>query len=369
MADLDAVVASAMKTAQAEDTPETTETAETTETVETTDPGTAEEKDTTEEVPEPLVEGKEPTKPAAKEPDPKPEKKVEGVADDELDISKIPAKEGSGRENRIPHSRVVKIANNAVKKALAPVQAELDTAVRTHSDYKTRVEKFESIMLNDKPRFIEMLRKIDGYSALFDKKPDAPAFDPATKMPEPDADLGDGKKGYSPDGVKALMDWVRSSATAEAEARAKKALDERFSPIEKERKDREDKERAYQEDLKSVDSQLAEMADWEGFKEHEAAILKALHEDTEKAFADAKRAGKDPVFKYKSVRDAYRQIVLPTLKADRLRVRKELIEELKKAPVSTSTTTPAKNPANSKVNDGKPRDLDEVVREAMASIK
>lgn len=305
-------------------------------------------------VPEPVaavVEGDKPVVPA----------KVEEKAEDE-DLG--PAQDKRGRENRIPYSRVQKITakaetrgRDAAKAEYEPKIAEFTTKV---SDYETRLNEVagvEHIMFNDQPRFLQILQTIPGYAELLSGKvaPAQTPVDPASEKPKPDVDLGEGKWTYSPEGVEKLTAWTA--------AQAEKRLLDRFKPLQ----DQFDAEQHTRAMKPVIDAHLNEAAQWEGFLEHQDEILKALQADS----AQAERTHTRPKL---SMERAYLQVIVPKLKkavedgkADEAKLRTKILAELAKAPVSTGTAPIARKQVAA--DDGKPKDLESVIKASIKGIK
>ena len=272
----------------------------------------------------------------------------------------IPPQSSSGRENRIPYSRVKKITEKAVADARkewetgsAPKLQEYEAKLKEYEpkikDYETRltqVAEFERIMLEDKPRFVNMLLSIPGYQELFagQATPSTqPTPEPVTDdMPLPDQSLPDGSKVYSMDGLKALLAWQ----SKQVEARVTKQMEDRYRPIE-------DDYRQYQKVqsvIPHVQKQIAEARTWPLFNENEAEITKALQDN--------------PSF---NLERAYQTVVWPKMQAQRDQIRQEVLAEIKKAPKSTAA--PSTSVRVAPVPSTGPRKLEDVINDAIKGIK
>src|SRR3990167_3063698 len=237
----------------------------------------------------------------------------------------IPGMSASGRENRIPYSRVKKISEKAASDAVAakvkefePQLAERDTKIK---DYETRlqnVSEFEQVMVNDQEQFLGMLRQLPTWKPFFDKIDAALAGQtqpvatesnvPVTDdMPVPDQQLSDGTMVYSMDGLKALNAWNRTQARKETLAE----VDKQFGPMAKEWKNHRDSQERMNAIIPQVQQQIQDARTWPLFNEHETEIVKAL-QDNQKL----------------SLEGAYRQIVYPKLVADRGKMREEILREV-----------------------------------------
>lgn len=281
-------------------------------------------------------------------------------AAEEDTLEALVGKDSRGRENRIPHSRVVKIVENAKKKAIAEREAARDAELRKtfgladdaplelapiHDRLKTYEQQMANVerLIQESPeRFIQHLAEINPAYAVYLQKPAATATEKLTQPtdePEPDIDLGDGRRTYSLEGLRKREAWIREQAVKEAEERITK----RFAPIEQQYKARTVATQAEQR----ANAMLAEAAAWEGFTEHKDEILAVLQNDKERKH---------------TLDSAYRKVVIPKLRADREAMRKTLLEEINAKPKATAAPVAAAVPAK-KADDG-PRDLHDVIREA-----
>jgi len=307
---------------------------------------------TTTEPTETKVETSEVSSPASKSSTPKAEP-------DEFEKKfGITQNAASGRENRIPYSRVKKITEKAVNDRVKELEAtytpkltEFETKVKGYEEQLTRVAEFEKGMVSDPKGFLTWLStNIPAYADLFKglaapteaQEPNkAPSPD---DMPQPDQKLSDGSMVYSLDGLKALNQWNRNLARKEAREEVMSEVSKRYAPIEEQWK--------AQEHLKAVvpqiQAQITEARTWPQFNENEADIVKALQ-------ANANL----------SLEGAYRQVVFPRLTSDRNKIREELMKEIKKAPVSTSAPSGSGRPSN----PSGPRSLEAIIREAAESLK
>lgn len=287
----------------------------------------------------------------------------------------IPELGASGRENRIPYSRVKKIAEKAVSEVaeaalgrkLAPGEkaievvkqhvAAIPTLTSKVTEYEARLEKvgqFEDVLANQPRKFLELLETIPAYKGFFDtvrdalSKQDKPATDPGTEtvvtddMPQPNQELSDGTFVYDMDGLKGLLAWQAK----QVEDRVTKQVETRYSGMET----------AWREDqhIKSVvpviRAQIAEAQTWPMFTENEAEITQVLESD-----------------KKISLEGAYRKVVFPKLALDRDKMRQSILAEVKAAPQSTavgSTTKSSVRPTTSG-----PRSLEEIISESIQSMK
>lgn len=272
----------------------------------------------------------------------------------------IPQNSVTGRENRIPYSRVKKITEKAEKDTDAKVRAEyvpklteFETKVKGYeeklSGYESRlkdVATFEDVMVKNPEKFLGMLVQLEQYqhilAPLFQQqelaKPTAQAVDPDAGMPQPDQKLSDGTSVYSMDGLTKLNAWNRAQAAKEARETTLAEVEKKFGPIYNEW----EQHQRVQQVLPKVQAQITEARKWPQFNENEADIVKALQAD-----------------KALSLEAAYRQVVLPkiqqvgqTAQTDRAQLEKDIraqvLKELKQAPRGTSTQAGTTKP-NDKV--------------------
>lgn len=278
----------------------------------------------------------------------------------------------SGRENRIPYSRVKKIAQKAVRDARkewetesSPKVSEFETKVK---DYQTRIgkyEQFEQIMVSKPDQFLQMLSSLPAYKEIFSaiqdafekaeqvtkgqvSQKEAPAPDPSSEMPQPDQQLPDGSWVYSMKGLEALNAWNRTQARKET----LEEVNKRFGPIEQQWQ-------AQQriDSLKPVvEKQISEARTWELFNENEKEIVEVLR--------------KNPNI---SLEGAYRQVVFPKFKADReklavdrTKMREEILTELRAAPRSTTVSTTA---ARAEQSSTGPKSLEDIIAEQIKTLR
>jgi hypothetical protein len=237
----------------------------------------------------------------------------------------------NGRENRIPYSRVKKIVENAEKAAITPLQTkvtEYEGKLKAYEAGFNRVAQFEHTMLNEQPKFLQMLSQIPAYQPFFravqelqsqaqkqaQTQPQVVDNDP---MPQPDAD-----GTYTMDGLKGLLDWQARQVRAQVQTE----VDTKYGPIQQQYEAQQNLQRA----MPRVEAQIRRARTWPKFNENEQEITNFL--------------ARYPTAK---LEDAYMNVVLPKLQADvesakasatvnMAEARKKLLAELKQAPASTS---------------------------------
>lgn len=363
----------------AELTPEPTE--EPTETLEddlqSVEEPTTTASETTEELePESTPTESEEASPEVKSPSAKATEPVKG--DDFEKKFGIAAQSASGRENRIPYSRVTKIVSKAQKEAQELIRKEFEPKVTEYEtkvkDYETKlanydarwvdVDKFEKVMLNDQGQFLDMLAKIPAYQPFFAKvnelflkeqsgtttpTPTEPVSTVPVDMPQPDSEDG---STYTKEGLQKLLQWNANQAATLAEERVTK----RYAPMETQFQAHE----RMQIILPKVQDQITEARKLPMFNESEQEIVSALQAD-----------------KTLTLEGAYNKVVVPKLVAareaattDRATIEKEtrekVLEELKKAPSSTSART---TPSKAAPTSSGPRSIEDIIAESVKTAK
>ena len=289
---------------------------------------------------------------------------------------------GRKRANAIPHPRVKTMIEKATRKQIAEVAKELgidkadvtmddvraslterNTKYSTYEQQVQQISALEQIAANEPERYIQMLAQVNpegygrfaavlqaqGQQAPQPQHQQAPVAD-NDPMPEPDYDLGNGQRTYTLDGIEKRMAWERKQAAKEIEAR----LGERIKPFEQEREalvQRRKSEAIKEQAATTVKSQLEQAQKWHGFKEHAADIEAAYMAD-----------------KSLTLKDAYIQVlnakIIPSMAADRTKMRQDLIAEQNSQPRSTSATSTA-----SAVKPGSgPKSTADIARDVMREL-
>lgn len=318
--------------------------------------------DPVEVAPEP---SSEPTEPAQAAPEPSTQVPSPAAQpQDEFERKYgITAQSASGRENRIPYSRVKKITDKAIKEAVdarnkevetgyvpSAKFAELETKVKDYDTKFQDVIEFERVMLKEQPRFLEMLKTIPGYAELLTPKPAEPVtpevkLDPRAGMPQPDQELSDGSKVYSLDGLNALMEWQAAQVEARVTKQIEDSVTKRYGPLAE---DYEQYQRV-QQVIPKVQQEIAEARTWALFNESEDEIVKLLQ-------ANPKL----------SLEGAYNKVVIPKMQTSRDKMRTEILNEVKKAPKSTAAPT---SPTKAATPPAGPRTLEQVIQDSIKDLK
>lgn len=273
----------------------------------------------------------------------------------------------TGRENRIPYSRVKKIADRAAQEAKAaaakehetkfqPKIAEYEAKVQDYEGRLGRVAQFEQILENDPKTFLNMLSQHPAYKEFFEyvgKAINTPAGTPAPEqrylddksMPQPDQQLADGTMVYSLEGLSKRDEWLARQVEEKAVAAAEARMAKRYEPIEKEWQSQQHMAKV----VPVIQKQIAEARTWPQFNENEADIVAVLKQDPQI-----------------SLEGAYRKVVFPRLQSSRDEMRTSILAELKKQPVTTAAPQNATRPVHEQTG---PRNLEDIVRQAAEDFK
>lgn len=332
------------------------------------------------EVPSPATQETDPTAPTTEEPQ-----------DEFAKLAGIPQNGVTGRENRIPYSRVKKITEKAVVDAeskiveaaigrklnqgekpvdaVKSIVAQIPELQGKVTDYETRlntVGQFENVMANDPQQFLTMLSKLPAYQQFFQfveqsynalqagaqpAQAGATATQPVApdaNMPEPDETLSDGSKVYSLEGLKKLLSWnaqqVETRVAKQFEDRYK-SLEDRYQPIRNEW----EQHKYRQSVIPQIRAQIDDARKWPLFNENEAEITDLLAKD-----------------RSLSLEAAYRQAVFPKMIAERNSMRQDILKEIKTAPTATAVTGRQLKPT---VPSDSPRSLEDIIKESIETIK
>jgi hypothetical protein len=278
----------------------------------------------------------------------------------------LTAQSVTGRENRIPYSRVKKIVSKAEKDTEARIRKELEgsftpkmgeyeTKVKDYEGRLERVAQFEQILENDPKQFLGMLSQIPAYKEFFafvekavagaqPVKEEGPYLD-ATDMPQPDQRMNDGSMVYSLEGLNKRDEWLARKIEEKAIKQAEANLSKRYEPIEKQWQSQQEMARM----VPVVERQIAEARQWEQFTELEPRIIELLKADKnitlDRAYLKA--------YQEWSVQEREK------LSADRNRVRTEVLAEIKKKPVASSAPAAGVRPA--KGIPAGPRSMEDII--------
>jgi hypothetical protein len=326
--------------------------------------------------------GDETDKPATEDKTAKPVDEDEAFTK-ELEGYGIHAPKPGERENRIPYSRVRKIIANAFKKKtgehttalterdtkLTAAEAKVAAQERVNALAETNPERFLDLAAQANPKVWGPLRdrfKAAPSTTVVAPKPDATldatiaALGP---MPQPDGKYTDGSVGYTPEGLEKLMQWREAIVEAKAVHRATKMAEEaftkRFGPIEDKWKVEETNRRL----LPGVQAKIAwgkktygKLFEDDYKLDSQAEVVKVLRENTDP------RTGVCRI----TFEQACAQVFVPKLQANRDTMRTDLLKELNERPAAADKTPKVGGKSRTSDDDG-PKDLEDVIRGAMAS--
>lgn len=283
-----------------------------------------------------------------------------------------------GRENRIPYSRVRKIADKAALDAKSEVEktwgekyAQAETKIKDYEGRLGQVAQFEQIMSNNPQQFLEMLAKLPAYGQIFrgwaeaitqaqgqapaqQAAPAAQAAPVADDMPQPDQTLPDGTKVYSMDGLKALNAWNRAQASKEAI----QAVEQRYAPMEQEWR----AQQQLQQIIPQVQRQIEEARKWPLFNESENEIVQALQQNPSMNLEGAYLRVVQPKILQQAQLTKEREAQIVN------EARQKVFAELKQKPTTTTASaSTAVRPTRS--TEGKSRDLIDIIKEATDTLK
>ncbi len=265
---------------------------------------------------------------------------------------------GKKQPNKIPHDRVAKMIAKREQKVIASIAKELGiskaeaelkleditghiTSSKTkYADYDQRFESYasvEKIMESNPDQFIRMLAQVnpEHYGRFVDfldgkhqaAAPVQQAIGDNDPEPEPDYDLGDGRRTYSLEGMRKRDEWKER----QIEKRLIAKLDEKLTPYEQERKriaETAQKEQRLKEIHDAATQKVTETIERyskkPGFKENEQAIQDAV------------------INKGLSLEDAYHEVVFAKFQQSEQQIREKVVKEQNAQPRSTSVAT---NPA------------------------
>lgn len=235
---------------------------------------------------------------------------------------------------REQHEQQIRAMREHTDQQLAEARQQLQLLKIAEDD----PDRFLAALAQADPRYAERLgaRSGNGHGPISPSGPSTPPGGaPPTAMPGPDAHLPDGSVGYSPEGLKALLDWHAAQVQSQMESRYKPVLDEH------------EMRAAVSAAEGRVRAKVQAALDWPGFAEAQGDIAKALRAD-----------------RTLDLHGAYMRVVIPKLKADRDAMRAELLAEIQGKPLKVSTTAPHGAPP-AVAHDG---DLQSVIRAAIANI-
>ena len=345
--DLEAVINSAVDNAmesgdlppdesysEGEPVEETTDATETTETVETTDSTVAAGTQTRTEEVDALMEE------IVKETGFKPRK---GSKDNPIPYSNVQKIIGN-REKRAVESVAKAIGVDATTLKFEGLEAAISEKMKGFEGFEEERENYsraEQIMTNDSERYLRILATVEPekYSAATLRRVadalEGKAKTTATKstesseledfdvdLPEPDYDLGNGAKTYTPQGLQAAIKAAVVQAVEYGRKTARQEAENVFKPI----KDQSEQAQREHEREQASQAKLASVLKWKGMDDEEkfGKVMAALKADTAQATVRGKLDRNR--LKYKTVEDAYIEL-MPTFFAEDDAVREQKIRE------------------------------------------
>lgn len=241
---------------------------------------------------------------------------------------------------RIPLHRHEAILQKARAEAAQQVE-QLNQRLAVYEEPETQASLQAFKLAGEDPqRFLQVLAQHPQYQQLL-----APLFQQPQPQAqpdfniEPDVRLGDGLMGYSPEAMQRMLD----ARAAAVEQRITQQFEQKFGPVAQ----------AYEQSQlvktykQKVTQQLQQAAAWPGFTENREAIAEAVQKDN------------------LTLEQAYHKVVLPKLSQSRDDMRRQILAELKQKPHAVSGLAPAA--ARPAMPSSAPRDLEDVIRESLAS--
>ena len=276
----------------------------------------------------------------------------------------IASKSVTGRENRIPYSRVKKIIEKNDKdlkekyeKEYQPKIQEYESKLTVAQERADKYTEFETLVDGNPKEFLGILAQHPKYKGFFDylnenlpagqpkagdtsgvaPKGEAP---PGQSMPKPNRKLSDGSLVYDEEGLQALMDWQ----SQQTEAKVLASVSKQYGPIRQQWEIQQQREKI----MPQIDAQIVDARKWPNFEELEDEIVGLLEADQKLSLEGAYRV-------------AYQKNVVPKLQAPPVNkdsIRAEVIAEMKRKGNSTAVSGTATTP---KKSAGAPRSLLDVI--------
>lgn len=243
-------------------------------------------------------------------------------------------KKPDGRENYIPHSKVVKILENGLREGKGQFGAQFKAVETEAKTLRSEREEIHRDILGDPDTFIGKLAAVDPrYRKYLEPREPVPQAIPANgngDRPKPDIDLGNGNWTYSVDGVEKLAAW-----------KAEQLLNARLKPLE----DRDKAAQTHAETVRMVQAAhqrvtgtLHEATSWPQFgpmaadgslTEFQTAVLGRLQQDSKTAAQQGRRP-------QMTLKEAYQEERIARLAEDDTAKRARILDELNAAPKGTA---------------------------------
>ena len=252
-----------------------------------------------------------------------------------------------GMNNRIPYANVRKTLLKQAREITTKVEnqfktkvTELEERAKAYDSQIQQVQQFEHVMVNDPAQFFNMLAtNIPAYREYFQqvqamaqeletlkKSGGQSATQPVDDDPRPlPKQLSDGSMGYDDAGLDELMAWNRRQAVKEAQLQMKPLQD-----AEEARQRQAQQQAIYQQNVQAVSSMLTNARqNWPNFTE--------LEKDIETILSKDQRLNLEQAYI-----QAYQQVIVPRLTADRTKMRAEILDEVTQRGRSAQSSAPAR---------------------------
>lgn len=305
-----------------------------------------------------------PASPTAAE-TPAPEAKAADTDPDEAEIKAIEAeltkKTPTLKQGKIDVARHQAVLTRARRQA----EAALETERRKYLSYQTAEfqDNLRGIQLaqSDPQRFAELLLSLPHYREIFESrltKKEQAALAKEDPMPEEEL-LSDGTVGYSPEGMKKLLEWKTRQLEKTFEQRQAEQL-KQLEPILQQHRAQQERVAAEQRVLPMLEEARRR---WEGFTEHEQEIAAVMHEDAARAKAEGRLPTMTLGEAYDAVVPAKQALKKASLESE---IESRLVAKLNSKSTLGSAPAPGAVPAATAAFKGE-RSMEDVVRDAIRS--
>lgn len=263
------------------------------------------------------------------------------------------ARKPDGREHYIPRSKVLKMIGSGLKRGQEKWTTERGVLESQTAELRHAMQQIAEGLKGDPEAILAEFAQVDPRWAAYRKgQPQAQTADP---KPEPDLDLGNGARTYSPDGLTKLLEW-----------QVRQVVDSRLSPLEQQAKIRE----AQQQDharQQAVQRSIEDATKWPEFgafaedgslTPFQQAVLDTLQRDSQQAAREGRRPSM-------TLRQAYLEVYAEKRSTDESAVRERVLRELQtagKAPALSRSASEAPKATG-------PRTTSDIAARAMARLE
>ena len=276
------------------------------------------------------------------------------------------ARRPDGREHRIPRSKVLQMIGSGLKRGQAKWEGEKTALEQTRQQLEAHLEEVRNAVRGDPRQFLEEIARLDTryqqFLAPVSRETSRPAVPADIALPDPDLDLGNGMKSYTPAGVRNLVQAV-------VEAVAGPLVDAKLKPLTEREQRQQAEAEADAAARQRYQTEITEAQSWPGFgalpadgslTPFQQEVLEVLKQDTATAKAQRRR----PTM---TLRHAFLEVQAKHLAAasDPATVRAQVLKEVNQAPRSTSVTPHAVE----STRKAGPRSSVDVVRETLAKLE